>query len=88
MEHPVALIVCDEGDVRSFIGLHQQSVMPGASDGMPLRVSTRKLNPCRCIGCHHEVLFLRTLTTMVFLNFDRTVESVSCSMDNPVMYEM
>jgi len=25
---------------------------------------------------------------MVFLNFDRTVESVSCSMDSPVMYEM
>jgi len=30
----------------------------------------------------------RALTTMVFLNFDRTVESVSCSMDSPVMYEM
>ena len=28
------------------------------------------------------------LTTMAFLNFDRTVESVSCSMDSPVMYEM
>ncbi len=28
------------------------------------------------------------LTTMDFLNFDRTVESVSCSMESPVMYEM
>ena len=30
----------------------------------------------------------RALTTMAFLNFDRTVESVSCSMDSPVIYEI
>ena len=30
----------------------------------------------------------KALTTMVFFNFERTDESVSCSMDSPVTYEI
>ena len=66
MEHPVAGIIGNKGDLGIFARRNRTVSRHSRSGfGLPFRLMTRKLWPCRCIGCHHAVS-LRSASTQLW----------------------